>query len=112
MSRNYYGSPTRPERTFSARSIQQDTVLPHICHRTLDFSLRCALKAGLQLIDGKWKGVILFRLLQRMLRFDAIRERLLNIPQKMPTLQLREFERPDLCWGGSGRRCRSRLNIS
>ncbi|WP_408735713.1 hypothetical protein [Asaia bogorensis] len=47
-----------------------------------------------------------------MLRFDAIRERLLNIPQKMPTLQLREFERPDLCWGGSGRRCRSRLNIS
>ncbi len=32
-------------------------------HRSLDCSPGCAVEATLQLIDGKWKGVILYHLL-------------------------------------------------
>ena len=80
------------ERTFNAHSIGNDTVMARIRHKSLDCSPGCAVEATLQLIDGKWKGVILYHLLEGILRFNAIRRRLPNITQRMLTAQLRELE--------------------
>lgn len=83
----------RQERTFNAHNVGNDTVMTRIRHQSLDCSPGCAVEATLQLIDGKWKGVILYHLLQGTLRFNAIRRRLPNITQRMLTTQLRELER-------------------
>ncbi|TNC12772.1 helix-turn-helix transcriptional regulator [Methylobacterium terricola] len=67
-------------------------------HRSLDCSPGCAVEATLQLIDGKWKGVILYHLLAEApgpdgaLRFNAFRRRMPNVTQRMLTNQLRELE--------------------
>ncbi|WP_202898822.1 winged helix-turn-helix transcriptional regulator [Komagataeibacter europaeus] len=66
--------------------------MARIRHKSLDCSPGCAVEATLQLIDGKWKGVILYHLLEGTLRFNAIRRRLPNITQRMLTAQLRELE--------------------
>jgi DNA-binding HxlR family transcriptional regulator len=52
----------------------------------------CPVEATLDLIDGKWKGVILFHLLDDTLRFNALRRRLNGITQRMLIKQLRELE--------------------
>ncbi|MCG0994429.1 helix-turn-helix transcriptional regulator [Acetobacter indonesiensis] len=67
--------------------------MTRIRHKSLECSPGCAVEATLQLIDGKWKGVILYHLFQRTLRFNEIRKRLPNITQRMLTTQLRELER-------------------
>jgi len=50
------------------------------------------VEATLALIDGKWKGVVLFHLFEGTLRFNEIRRRLPNLTQRMLTNQLRELE--------------------
>ena len=42
-------------------------------HERFDCSPGCAVEAALQFIDGKWKGVILYHLLDGTMRFNAIR---------------------------------------
>ncbi|WP_088347716.1 MULTISPECIES: helix-turn-helix domain-containing protein [Rhodomicrobium] len=61
-------------------------------HHRLDCSPGCAVEATLQLIDGKWKGVVLFHLFSGTLRFNEIRRLLPNVTQRMLTNQLRELE--------------------
>ncbi|MFA7496322.1 MAG: helix-turn-helix domain-containing protein [Acidithiobacillus sp.] len=64
--------------------------------RKLNDNFRCApgcsVEATLSVLDGKWKGVILFHLLERTLRFNEIRRLLPSITQRMLTLQLRGLE--------------------
>lgn len=52
----------------------------------------CGVEAALNLIDGKWKGVILYHLLSGRLRFNALGRKLGAVTQRMLTKQLRELE--------------------
>ncbi|WP_428648377.1 winged helix-turn-helix transcriptional regulator [Roseibium sp.] len=53
----------------------------------------CAVEAALSLIDGKWKGVILFLLMEEgVMRFSEFQKALPNITQRVLTSQLRSLE--------------------
>ncbi len=53
----------------------------------------CPVEVTLDLIDGRWKGVVLFHLLSEgCLRFNALHRRLPGITQRLLTKQLRELE--------------------
>ena len=57
-----------------------------------DCSGGCPVEAALELISGKWKGVVLFHLLGGTLRFSALQRAVGDITQRMLTKQLRELE--------------------
>ncbi|MFC0709753.1 winged helix-turn-helix transcriptional regulator [Azorhizophilus paspali] len=61
-------------------------------HARLDCGPGCPVERTLQLIDGKWKGVVLFHLLEGPMRFNQLRRQLQNCTQRMLTNQLRELE--------------------
>lgn len=56
----------------------------------------CPVEVTLDLIDGKWKGVILYHLQEGRLRFGELRKKLPGITQRMLTKQLRALEQDDL----------------
>jgi DNA-binding HxlR family transcriptional regulator len=58
----------------------------------LDCNPGCAVEAAISLIDGKWKCVVLFHLLEGTVRFNEIRRRVPGVTQRMLTNQLRELE--------------------
>jgi len=60
--------------------------------KTYDCTAGCPVEATLDLIDGKWKAVILYHLLDDTVRFNELRRRLSRITQRMLTRQLRELE--------------------
>ncbi|MDR3374875.1 MAG: helix-turn-helix domain-containing protein [Ancalomicrobiaceae bacterium] len=60
--------------------------------RSYDCAPGCSVEATLNLIDGKWKGVILYHLLDGTIRFNELQRRLKSITQRMLVKQLRELE--------------------
>jgi DNA-binding HxlR family transcriptional regulator len=61
--------------------------------KAYDCAAGCPVEATLDLIDGKWKAVILYHLLDATIRFNELGRRLSKrISQRMLTRQLRELE--------------------
>ncbi len=52
----------------------------------------CSVERALNLIDGKWKIVVLYKLLRGTLRFNELRRLIPSVTQRMLTHQLRELE--------------------
>ncbi len=60
--------------------------------KAFSFDPGCPVEVTLNLIDGKWKGVILYHLQAGTCRFGELRRRMPRITQRMLTKQLRALE--------------------
>ncbi len=56
----------------------------------------CPVEATLSVVGGKWKVVILWRLVSGTTRFNELQRSISQITRKMLTEQLRELERENL----------------
>ena len=52
----------------------------------------CPVEVALNAIGGKWKGVILYKLLSGTHRFSELKRKMPRVTQRMLTLQLRALE--------------------
>ncbi len=55
-------------------------------------AVTCPVETALSLIGGKWKGVLIYHLLEGKKRFNELKRLMPNITHRMLTLQLRELE--------------------
>lgn len=74
-----------------------DTVDPSIQRfDRYDCSDGCPVESALEQISGKWKGLVIYHLLDDTLRFNELARRLGNVTQRSLTKQLRELEADEI----------------
>jgi DNA-binding HxlR family transcriptional regulator len=64
--------------------------------RNYDCAPGCSMEAALNIIGGKWKGVILYHLLDGTMRFNELGRELTGIAPRLLAKQLRELEEDGL----------------
>ena len=64
-----------------------------MARRKQDPDYECPVEVTLDVIGGKWKGMVLYRLLDGAARFNELRRITRGITQRVLTTQLRELER-------------------
>ncbi|MDA8390509.1 MAG: helix-turn-helix domain-containing protein [Gammaproteobacteria bacterium] len=61
-------------------------------HKRYDCNPGCPVEACVEVIGGKWKGVILFHLFRKTRRFNELLRLMPAVTHRMLTRQLRELE--------------------
>lgn len=64
--------------------------------RSTDDLPGCAMEANVAIIGGKWKGIILFHLLNGVMRFNELHRQMPGITPRLLTKQLRELDEDGL----------------
>jgi len=60
--------------------------------RALNCDTACSVEVALDIIGGKWKGVVLYHLLSGTKRFNELKRLIPSVTQRMLTKQLRQLE--------------------
>lgn len=63
-----------------------------------DLAAGCPVEDALRLLSGKWRLLVIFRLLEGSLRFNALQRSLAPVTQKVLTAALRGLESDGLVW--------------
>lgn len=63
------------------------------CKKEFETPYTCPVAVTVDVIEGKWKGIVVYHLIEGPVRFNELRRLMPETTQRILTLQLRELER-------------------